>query len=103
MEEMQTFAQIRELFQDEDLRKRLMKAESRSDEEVLGLLVTAGAQKDVDFSADSLRRLIEVFGSPERKPPTDKELGEVPTDMMAGTHNHMSCCSDCPHTGSLCC
>ena len=101
MEEMQTFAPIRELFQDSALRERLEKAKSQ--DEALGILVSAGARNNVDFSADGLRRLVEVFGSPERKPPHDKDLGDVSPEMMASTHVHMSCCTDCPVSGALCC
>jgi hypothetical protein len=99
VEEGQTFAPIRELFQDRSLRDRLEKA--KSEEEALGILVSAGARNNVDFSAEGLQRLVEVFGTPERKPP--KDVGDMPGEMRADTHVHMSCCTDCPPSGALCC
>jgi hypothetical protein len=97
---METLAPIRELFQDEDLRIRLSKA--HSEDEALGLLVAAGAAKEVSFSADSVRRLIDVFASPVIRGPSDKDLKDASGQMMAGTHIHMSCCTDCPPGGGLC-
>ena len=100
--ETDELAPIRDLFQDEALRKQLVEASSQ--EEALGVLVTAGARQDVAFSADSLRRLIDIFASPPRKPPTDRELKDVSGGRFsaAGTHVHMSCCTDCPNGGGLC-
>jgi hypothetical protein len=92
---------IRDLFQDPDLRSRLGKA--HSEEEALGLLVSVGAVKDVSFSADSLKRLIGVLSSPDRRGPDDTDLTQVSGQRMADTHVHMSCCTDCPGSAGLCC
>ena len=97
---MESLQPIRDLFQDPDLRARLEKA--RSPEEAIGLVVTAGAARQVDFSADSLSKLIEVHASPARQQPSHAELTEVSGYMMGGTHVHMSCCTDCPSGGGLC-
>jgi hypothetical protein len=96
---METLAPIRELFDDPDLRAQL--SEVRSEDEALGLVVAAGAEKDVSFSADSIKRLIDVLGSPQRTTPTDQELADV-SGHMRGTHGHMSCCTECPSGSGLC-
>ena len=101
MQNEEALAPIRELFQDADLRERLDRA--KSEEEALGVLVATGARNDVSFTADSLRRLVEIFASPRRKPPKDGELDDVSGERMRGTHGHMSCCTECPSSSALCC
>lgn len=100
MEEMEQFQAVRELFTDGELRRRLDEAKSK--EEAVGVLVLAGSTKKVDFSAEVLNRISEVFASPRVERPMDKDLDDV-AGMMADTHVHMSCCTDCPSSGALCC
>lgn len=101
---MASLEQIRELFQDEELRMRVRS--SRTQEEALGVVVTAGAQRKVDFNAEALHRLIEIHATPPRKLPNLEELLDVSgSDLRRaeGTHVHMSCCTDCPASAALCC
>lgn len=97
---MEALQQIRELFQDSNLRKRL--ETTRSQEQALGLVVGAGAAKGVSFSAENLSKLIGVLSSPARKELSDAELGAV-AGLRADTHIHMSCCTECPNSAALCC
>ena len=98
---MENLEQIRNLFQHAGFRSRLEKAQSN--EEALGIVVTAGAAKQISFSPDSVNRLMGVFSSPREKEPHDKELKGPSGQRMAETHSHMSCCTDCPGSAALCC
>lgn len=101
---MESLAQVRELFQDDELVARIVGA--RTQEEALGVIVTAGAARKVDFTADSLQRLIEIHASPKATLPTLAELVDVSGSGLRraeGTHVHMSCCTDCPSSAALCC
>ena len=97
---MDTLQQIRDLFQDASLRERLDK--TKSQDEALGIVVAAGAAKQVTFSPENVNKLIGVFSSPATKKPTGAELGQVSGQRMADTHSHMSCCTDCPVGNGLC-
>lgn len=100
---MESLEKIRDLFQDEELRARVLSA--RTQEEALGVVVMAGARREIDFTADSLQRLVEVHAGP-RTIPTLSELVEVSGAGLRraeGTHVHMSCCTDCPSSAALCC
>lgn len=99
---MDEFAQIRELFQDAGLRSRL--DEARSPEEAVGVLVLAGSAGSVDFSAEAVSRIAEVFAGPKVAGPGRDDLSQVAgARRMAETHVHMSCCTDCPSSAALCC
>lgn len=104
MKSSKSLEQIRDLFQDEGLRARVMAA--RTKEEALGVIVTAGAESNVDFSADSLQRLIEIHGTPPPEVmPSLADLVDVSGSglrMAEGTHVHMSCCTECPTGEGLC-
>ena len=92
---------IRELFQDPYLRARLQEASSI--DEAIGVVVVAGQSREISFDAETLGRLIDVFGSPKVKGPDRSELQFVNGRMMMDTHVHMSCCTDCPNSAALCC
>jgi len=92
---------IRELFQDPYVRARLQEADSI--DEALGVVVVAGSANRVSFDADTVGRLVDVFSAPKMKGPDPSELKWAGGRMMAGTHVHMSCCTDCPSSAALCC
>jgi hypothetical protein len=99
--EARDLEQVRELFQDSYVRARLQ--DTPSVDEAIGVVVAAGAARDVSLDSEVVRRLIDVFGSPKVKGPDREELKWVGGRMAADTHVHMSCCTECPSSNALCC
>ncbi|MBW4576032.1 MAG: Nif11-like leader peptide family RiPP precursor [Aphanothece sp. CMT-3BRIN-NPC111] len=86
--------QLKELLQDPELQQKVKAAANQ--EEAINLLTSAGAKKGHNFTTEEVSQALAELTSVKSNELGEEELLNVSGGRAGASHDHMSCCSDCP-------
>jgi hypothetical protein len=98
--------QIRKLIEDSTVRAKLEAVSSAA--EATALLIRAGIEKGYQFTTDGVSRFVTQSTSGSGSVELSEEdllcvAGGLPLDTIpTASHDHMSCCTECPPGSTAC-